>query len=64
MGHYLSEMTTDREVKERRVERERKRETLLTNIQADIDRRGIANVLADILENPILTRCRYSYDKL
>lgn len=59
MGHYLSEMTSDDEWKREIKMRKATRAKLVKKIQSEVDKRGVAEFLADIIEQDSLTRlCR------
>lgn len=58
MGHYRSEMGFEREDEERAKRKAAELARLAKGIKADIKKRGIENVLADILTNPGLYKLR------
>lgn len=58
MGHYRSEMITDDQVVEEKQSERTRRKRLVRTIEADIEKRGIAEVLADIVDDPNSYRFR------
>lgn len=60
MGHYRSEMYSDKELDEQEQSQQRRFNTRKTKIEAAIEENGIAFVLAEILDEPIYARIEYS----
>lgn len=54
MGHYASEMQSDKERKERYDRSERARIATTNHLQKMIDEKGIAAVLAEMILDPTL----------
>ena len=60
MGHYRSEMVSDKEINREEQQKREKREQRAAKIKAAINSEGIEYVLADIIENPTIASIRYS----
>lgn len=56
MGHYRSEMGYEAEDKRRAEEAAKRKATITKNIEKDIEKRGVAAVLTDILMDPGMYR--------
>ena len=60
MGHYYSEMITDKEWEETQKMAKARHDRVAANLKSEIETRGIEHVLADIL---IRERLAYHYDR-
>jgi hypothetical protein len=59
MGHYRSEMGYEEQDRREAEEKERRRKKVASAIKADIKKRGIENVLADIVLDPQMFLIRH-----
>lgn len=58
MGHYRSEMGFEDQDRRAADEKAKRRKKFAKAIKADIEKRGIENVLADIVSDPAMYRIR------
>lgn len=59
MGHYRSEMGYDERDRREAEQKESRLAARVARLQAEIDSRGIASVLAEMLEDDLLFRIKY-----
>lgn len=59
MGHYCSEMVSDSEAERKAGENAERHAKRVAKIQAAIDEKGIADVLAELAEDDVMFRIRY-----
>lgn len=59
MGHYYSEMVSDSELERKAEERRSRHAASVAKIQEAIDKRGIADVLAEMIADETLFSIRY-----
>jgi hypothetical protein len=58
MGHYRSEMGYEEQDRREEAEAAKRHRKLAKAIQKDIEKRGVENVLADIVSDPRMYRMR------